>query len=233
VSELWTWVDTLTGAGAIELTPDEARHVVARRLRVGDRLVVFDGRGRRAEAVLESLAKNATLVRVESVSEVPPSTSKFVLASAIPKGDRLSTMLQMLTQLGLEAWQPLVLEHSVVRKLDPDSPRLARILVESCKVSRRARLLDVRRPCSLEDALAAGSAASQRFYGDRGGAGGGLQGNAEWVGIGPEAGFSESEIRVLRRAGVGPIALGTHNLRIETAATAAAVAFHLAQGSDA
>jgi len=50
VSEPWVWLEELSSSGSITLMPDEARHVAARRLRVGDSLVVFDGHGRRAAA---------------------------------------------------------------------------------------------------------------------------------------------------------------------------------------
>jgi 16S rRNA (uracil1498-N3)-methyltransferase len=229
VSEPWVWVEELALPGSISLAPDEARHIAARRLRVADSLVVFDGRGHTAEARLESLGKSSTVVAVESITEVERPESAFVLASAIPKGDRLSTMLQMLTQLGLDSWQPLVLDDSAVRKLDPNSKRLVRILIESCKVSRRPWLLDVRKPCSLEDALAGRSSGAAIYFGDREGEGRGFDASEGLAVIGPEAGFSASERRVLHHVGAQPRSFGTYNLRIETAAVAATVALHLAR----
>ncbi len=233
MSECWVWVEELALAGSIPLSSDEARHVAARRLRVGDSLVVFDGQGHTANARIESLSKYSTVVIVDSIAQTARPDSAFVLASAIPKGDRLSTMLQMLTQLGLDSWQPLVLEDSAVRRLEPKSKRLVRILIESCKVSRRPWLLDVRDPCSLEDALAGRSSGAPIFFGDREGKPGGFDSLAGLAVIGPEAGFSESERQRLRQIGAQPRSFGVHNLRIETAAAAATVAFHLARASDA
>jgi 16S rRNA (uracil1498-N3)-methyltransferase len=232
VSELWSWVEELDEAGPVRLTPDEARHVAARRLRVGDSLVVFDGRGHTAEGRIESIGKNSTVIIAESISETARPESRFVLASAIPKGDRLSTMLQMLTQLGLDAWQPLVLEDSVVRKLDPKAARLVRILTESCKVSRRPWLLEVRQPCSLEAVLSGRPSGAEIVFGDQAGESIGFDGPAGLTLIGPEAGFSESERRVLIGVGARPRSFGAHNLRIETAAVAAAVALHLARADN-
>ena len=233
MSEPWVWVEELTSPGAISLASDEARHVAARRLRVGDPLVVFDGRGHTADARIESLGKHSCRVAVDSIAEVPRPDSAFVLASAIPKGDRLSTMLQMLSQLGLESWQPLVLEDSAVRKLDPDSKRLVRILIESCKVSRRPWLLDVREPCSLEEALSKRISGAAIYYGDREGSAAGFDASADLALIGPEAGFSESERRMLGDVDAQPRSFGAHNLRIETAAVAAAVALHLSRIGEA
>ena len=229
MSALWVFVEALTTPGSIELTPDEVRHVAARRLRVGAPLVVFDGAGGTAEARLESMEKRSARVAVEEISRSPEPEKGGLLASAIPKGERLGTMLQMLTQLGLVTWQPLVLEDSAVRRLDPEAPRLRRILVESCKVARRPFLLDVRAPCSLEKVLSKRRPAGAVFFGDREGASAGLPGSAELVLVGPEAGFSAAERRALKNVGALPRAFGAHNLRIETAAAAAAVALHLAR----
>ena len=232
MSEPWVWLEELSSSGSITLMPDEARHVAARRLRVGDSLVVFDGQGHRAVARIESLGKNSTVVAVDSIEEVARPGSGFVLASAIPKGDRLSTMLQMLSQLDLESWQPLVLEDSAIRKLDPKSKRLVRILVESCKVAKRPWLLDVREPCSLEEALSGRPSGSPIYFGDREGGASGFEASAGLVLIGPEAGFSESERKLLRDVDAQARSFGTHNLRIETAAVAAAVALHFARSRD-
>ena len=106
MSPLWVWVETLSEPGSMTLSPDEARHVVSRRLRVGDALTVFDAKGRTASARIESLVRKAVEVEVGPIEHAAPPSSGFRLATAIPKGERLSTLLQMWTQLGLEVWQP-------------------------------------------------------------------------------------------------------------------------------
>ena len=228
MSEFWAHVPELAGEGVITLSAEEARHVATRRLRAGDAFVVFDGRGRRAPARLESVARREVIARVGPVEEVVREDPEFVLASAIPKGDRLSTMLQMLTQLGVGTWQPLVLDDSAMRRLDPASTRLQRILVESAKVSRRAWLMDVRRPIGLEPLLA--SSPGPVAFGDREGQAGPLDPATALLVVGPEAGLSETERRRLREAGARAYSFSPHNLRIETAAIAAAVARQLARG---
>ncbi|HEB91213.1 MAG TPA: 16S rRNA (uracil(1498)-N(3))-methyltransferase [Deltaproteobacteria bacterium] len=228
MSVLWVFVEALSAPGPIELAPEEARHVAARRLRVGDGLLGFDGAGRTAELRLERIGKGGARVEVGAIRRSPRPQGTAVVASAIPRSERLGTMLQMLTQIGVAAWQPLVLEDSVVRKLDPEAKRISRILVESCKVARRPWLLDVRPPCSLEAALAGRTPGSAVFFGDRAGSSAGLAASTGLVLIGPEAGFSPSERRILEAAGARPRSFAAHNLRIETAAVAAAVALHLA-----
>lgn len=237
MSRFWAYSSTPVEVGQTALAGDEARHLAARRLRVGDQFVLFDGRGGIGEAVVDRLGKREALVSVEEVRHEERRQSGFVLASAIPKGDRLSTLLQMLTQLGVETWQPLVLDESAVRKLDPNAPRLQRILVEGAKVARRAWTLDVEPPRSLDELLAlqpvdASAKPGLIVYGDREGARTSLSEDTRLFVIGPEAGLSHAEQTRLRHAGGSPISLAPDNLRIETAAVAAATAYQLRMGEN-
>ncbi len=226
MSALWVYVAALASTGSTHvLSPEESRHVTARRLREGDSLVAFDGRGGLADARIEQLGRRSCRITLLGVRRVDRTRDSLRLATAIPKGDRLSTLLQMTTQLGVDVWQPLVLEESVVRTLDPTAPRLERILLESCKVARRAWRLEIRPPASLESVLErAAEVGVGIVYGERTGAAGALPPRTRLVVIGPEAGFREAEIRALARSSARPVSLSPHNLRIETAAVAAAVA---------
>ncbi len=230
MSTLWALASDLDEAGAYVLDADESRHVTTRRLRVGDTMILFNGAGRTAEARIEAIKKKSVEVVTDSVEVAPAPTSGCVLATAIPKGDRLSTMLQMLTQLGVTEWQPLILQDSAVRGLDPEAKRLRRILVESAKVARRPWLLSVNLPRELGVVLdeKAGSDAAPIYFGDREGQGSGLAPGAGLILIGPEAGFAATERDAILRAGALPCAFSPHNLRIEVAAVGAAVALNLA-----
>lgn len=227
MSQLWAWVESLAESGACRLSAEESRHVSARRLRLGDPLVVFDARGRTAEARVLGLGRRAVELDVGEIVLAPEPVAGAVLASAIPKGDRLSTLLQMLTQLGVGVWQPLSLEDSAVRTLDPAAPRLRRILVESCKLARRPWALEVRPPGALDSVLAEAAGFGPVFFGDREGRAGPLEAGAALVAIGPEAGFSAGELASLHAVGARARSFAPHNLRIETAAVAAAVALQL------
>lgn len=222
MSAFWVYVDPLEAAGELVLSAEEARHVQARRLRIGDALTVFDGRGRVAAAHLIAASRKETRIEIEAPVFHPRPEDEFTLASAIPKGDRLSTLLQMLTQLGVTRWQPLVLDDSAVRRLDPTAPRLIRVLLEGAKLARRPWCMKVGAPLDLEQAYARWGEDGGVWFGDVGGDRVILPGSAKLLLIGPEAGFSEREQTVLGRMGARAFSLSDYNLRIETAAVAAA-----------
>ena len=235
MSTYWVHVETEAleaGEGAVVLSSEEARHVQARRLRVGDALTAFDGEGRVASARVVSLARRETVIELDSVTRAARPDDDFVLASAVPKGDRLSTLLQMLTQLGVVLWQPLLLDDSAVRKLDAGSPRLRRVLVESAKVARRPYTMRIDEPLDLGGALERhGERADTVWFGDREGEATVLPDTARLLLIGPEAGFSVRERARLERAGARPIAFSPYNLRIEVAAIAGATAHAIGGGA--
>jgi 16S rRNA (uracil1498-N3)-methyltransferase len=235
VSQLWAFLESFgSSQGALDvvaLSADDSRHVAARRLRPGDSIVVFDGAGRMASAVIESIGRRAVEVCVGAVENVPAQSDRWVLATAIPKGERLATMLPMLVQLGVPTWQPLVLDDSAVRDLEIHSPRIRRILVESAKLARHPWLLELREPLGLGELLAAARPGAEIGFGDREGEEIGVPAETSLMVIGPEAGLSAEEIRRLRSAGARACSFGAHNMRIETAAAAAAAARFVAKGS--
>lgn len=230
MSQLWVFLESFGESEVVALSPEEIRHVAARRLRQGDAVLAFDGMGHTAAARIESIGKRAVEIRIGGVESVPAPSESWVLATAIPKGERLATMLPMLVQLGVPIWQPLVLDDSAVRELDVRSARMQRILVESAKLARCPWLLEVREPCGLGELLSAADPAAGICFGDREGARIGVPSGTSLVAIGPEAGFSVEELRRLRSVGGLPCSFGLNNMRIETAAAAAAVARFVAEG---
>jgi len=228
VSEHWFLVRAIEVVGeTVGLESDEARHAGgARRLRDGDAVTVFDGAGTIGRG---RLAERGSAVVVESIERVEPASFRLEIAAAIPKGDRAATMLDMATQLGMTAFIPLSATHSVVEGGDKALRRWQRVCVEACKQSRRAWLPNLRADgvepaVAVAESITAGMAA---LVADR--AGGCvdevLQGSSAAKGarvfIGPEGGFTPSELDSIRDAGAVPVRLAEHILRIETAAVAA------------
>ena len=227
----WFHVDSIPPAdSATLLDAKEAKHALSsRRLAPGDRVMLFDGFGTVAEAVLTgNRAVSGDLeVEVETSRRMTPPTPRIELAASLPKGDRMSTMLDMATQVGMSAFRPLHCDHSVIttdqKRRDP-TDRWRRVMLEACKQSRRPWIPEILQPKTpietVEDAQARGA---MIVMGDAGGAGASeilMDVELVVVLVGPEGGFSPAEFEMLGGRGVKPVRIGEGVLRVETAAVA-------------
>ena len=230
----WFHVLRMPETGEVVLLDrQEAKHALGpRRLGPGDELVVFDGRGHRSVGRIIGRDERGDIeVVIDSIETEPPESPTIELAASLPKGDRLSTMLDMATQLGVTAFRPLKCDFSVVsveRKRQDPSERWSRILLEACKQSRRATIPELR-PESTPAEVIEDAPARQAMVvvGDPEGTGdlGPIRAAADVVIlVGPEGGFSPPEQAMLQDAAdaghVHRVAIGRGVLRVESAATA-------------
>ena len=216
--------------GRFVLGPEESRHLArVCRLGPGDQVELFDGLGFATAAEVVS----ATPARTELTpvgDPIPERTPPFALtlATAVPKGDRFDWLIEKATELGLARLIPVVTERSVVVPRGSKLDRLRRSIVEACKQSRRARLMDLEEPLEWPDVVRRFGNAT-RFLADPRG-----RPAAEWpatpgmseviLAVGPEGGFTEAEKELAVGSGWIPIRLGYNILRIETAGLAGSAA---------
>ena len=228
----WLYLPNLetTGNEAI-LEGIEATHAVrARRLRIDDLVCVFDGIGRSASARISEVTQRPLQVHlvIDDYEHRPPPAPRIHLVSALPKGDRQATMLDMATQLGMTDYTPLRCDRSVSQARVQTYDRWRRVLIESCKQSHRPWLPVLHPPVDLKDWIAqcAGTNAVN-VIADKGGGTGDqaienslLNAESVCLVVGPEGGFSDTEREHLDEAKSEMLALGDGVLRVETAAVA-------------
>lgn len=237
----WLFAPAMPPEGGTHwLTRDEARHATgSRRLHAGDAVTLFDGKGSTARATLGDARRDdgALEVHVGSVRHEPRQGRHVTVASAIPKGDRLATMMEGIGPLGVAEFMPLHAERGVVPWSAHLQQRCGRILVECAKQSRSPWVTAIP---SVEgrEAIAVvregSSRGAQVLIADRDGAP--LAPRASSIDpaqgaivlIGPEGGFSARERDDAVAAGAVPVSLGPAILRIELAATVAAALLRLA-----
>lgn len=211
--------------GRGDLEEDETRHAsAARRLRAGDTIGLIDGKGGRATAVVESVARGRLAFSLHERRHVPPPDPSLVLACAVPKGERFRTLIDMLSQIGVAGIVPLACERGTVRPRVASVRRWRRIAVEACKQSRNPWLPVIHAPSTVEESLAA-AVGNVLAFADAGGrpATEVLPGSGTLhLYIGPEGGFTAGERDMLREHGARPLHLGGNILRTETAALVAA-----------
>ena len=147
-------IDLPLAAGRRITLPEVAGHHVARvlRLRAGDALTVFDGRGGEYRATLARVSRAAVVADVGAHEPADRESPLVVeLGQGICKGDRMDLVVQKATELGVGIIRPIVCERTVVKldvRLDPGRAerRLAHwraIAVHAAQQSGRTRVPEI------------------------------------------------------------------------------------------
>ena len=104
------------GGPTVTLSPEESHHLArVLRCRLGESVVLFDGRGRVAEAEVVRVDPHGTVARVGRVREVPPPAAPATLVQALPKARKMDVIVQKATELGVDSVVPMATEQAVVR----------------------------------------------------------------------------------------------------------------------
>jgi 16S rRNA (uracil1498-N3)-methyltransferase len=225
----------LTSDADVVLTGDEAHHVTVQRLRPGDPIAVFNGRGRVARGHIQTISRTTVNIAVAQCYESPPPVPRLELYSALPKGDRLATLLDMATQLGVAKFTPLRWHRSVAVPAERNQERWQRICLEACKQSRRVYLPELAPMSNPEDAATAVQARGDRLIVAHPQKHTDAEPPPNYAGatpialfVGPEGGLTEDEVGMFRRLNAQFVFLGATILRIETAAVALLSIMHSA-----
>ena len=207
-----------------ELRLDAARSRRLRnvlRMRPGDALAVFDGRGAERAARVEDLGADLVALRLgEAIAPLPEPPVAVALACAFPRGQRGDWIVEKATELGVAAIAPLPGARSVLRPGEGRLGRWRRIAIAAAEQCGRASLPAIGGappPGALrllaDPAAGRGVAAAVAAAGPA----------AVAILVGPEGGWSPAERDRLVAEGARPVSLGPLRLRAETAAIAAAV----------
>ena len=222
-------------AGALSLTGAEAHHCRnVLRLDRGDKVVVFDGRGR--ELTGEIASANAAEIQLRKLhdAETPPLRCQITLGQAIPKGKNMDLIVQKAVEIGAAEIAPIISDRTVVR-LDEENAvakqaKWQTVAVEAAKQCGQNWLPQVHLPQTMAqffnerrrfDLQLIGSLQSdavhlkkiladyQDEHGDRP--------RSVLMLVGPEGDFTPAELSLARSHGCRPITLGPIVLRVETA----------------
>lgn len=216
----------------IFLDADEAHHLSrVLRLSVGQKVFVFDGKGREWECEIASVGKReASLTILRAMESEVESPLRLTLAQALVKGDKFDWIVQKATELGVTRIVPLITEHCDVRRAEERAEqkleRWRRISLEALKQCGRRRLVEFTEPISFADFCGAAES-STLIFSERGGKtlrelAASLQSPAELtVCIASEGGWSDAELGAAETHHFLTVHLGQRILRTETAAIAA------------
>lgn len=237
--------------GELRLSGEEHHYLMrVRRIRVGERVELFDGAGAVAEAAVEAVSGEETALRVGEVRR--EAAVRAQLTSVIPllKGERMDQCVEKLVEVGCDRIVLWEAERAVVRlEKDKRAARLERIkaqVVAAVRQCGRATIPEVEGIWTLKEVVewardAASPAGARRVVLEPGGRrlrvtpGEGEEGGEDGASAavlvsGPEGGLSEKELRMLEEAGFERASLTETVLRAETAPVVAVAIWRWAEG---
>lgn len=210
------------------LDADESKHLVrVLRAKVGDRIGLLDGKGRRFNGVLMEADKHRCVVETTLVEFQQGPEFPLTLVIAPTKSvDRFEWLLEKSMEYGVRKIQPVWTERSE-RKIEK-SERWHKILVSALKQSRQLWLTELAPAREWHEWLDSDDAHTGK----------GFVAHCEstekthlfeaisitspcWVAIGPEGDFTVAEIDAALAKGASAVTLGEQRLRSETAGLAA------------
>jgi 16S rRNA (uracil1498-N3)-methyltransferase len=220
--------------------PEDIAHQVQHvlRLKQGERVIVMDGEGKSYQVELTRDDSGGTTGKIIEISEVGSGLNAHVhLYFPLSKKRKVEWIFQKGTEVGIHAFHPFISQRSLVQSTEMNEKRKTRwesIIREAAEQSGRSRLPALHKPESLASVIKLAADSSDKVL-------------AAWVGeddrilknaladtrhfmaamdgvpslglfVGPEGGFSETEIKAFKQAEVETVSLGAHVFRMETAA---------------
>lgn len=219
----------------VQIIGDDVKHIKnVLRHKIGDSINICNENGKKYVAKIISYKENVIdLVIEEELNVATESSTNITLFQGLPKFDKMESIIQKCTELGVNEIVPIITERVIV-KLDEKSKekrleRWNKIAKEASKQSGRQRVPKVENvihikniiekilkcdivllPYEMEQVITIKDVLTK------------LDKKVKNIGIiiGPEGGFSENDLRILEHEKVKKVTLGPRILRTETAGIA-------------
>jgi len=208
------FIDAELAAGnTVALSRDEQHHARVVRVRDGEEVEVFNGRG---GSFVATYAENG----LQLVKPAPDREARTAinLAMSIINLDKFDIVLQKATELGVRSIIPLVTDRVEIRaeRYRGKAERWRKIVFEAVKQSGRSVIPIVEEPQPFDE-IVKRDGAKIIFDADSETTPSQVS-DAAILFIGPEGGWSELELQLARERGCVFERLGIRRLRAETAA---------------
>ncbi|KAA3661377.1 MAG: 16S rRNA (uracil(1498)-N(3))-methyltransferase [Calditrichaeota bacterium] len=215
------------------LKDEEHRHLFkVLRHQVGDRVFATTGDGRTFECEINSIEKHQSILTIQNMTmEMGEPKFKLTIAQAVPKLNRFEWFLEKAVEIGAGEIWPMQTQFTEIFPNKIKTERWQKILLTAMKQSGRSRLPALNELRSFDDILGTtqqfditiiahapipAKAATWSKTTTVSNAHSGL------LLIGPEGGFSETELEKAIESGCHFLHLGSTRLRSETAGIVAA-----------
>ncbi|MFH1019522.1 MAG: 16S rRNA (uracil(1498)-N(3))-methyltransferase [Pseudomonadota bacterium] len=231
----------ITGETA-QLTGPEAHHLrTVLRLSPGDPIIFFDGTGARYQARIERILKDRVTATIIGQDQDLPPKVRVHLGQALLKGQKMDLVLQKATELGVDTIWPFYSEYGIHKSpKDAQMERWQRIVLEACKQCDRAKPPEIHAAREITDLMIhpppcdarlifweheARKTLDEALIGKR------KDCRSLFFLLGPEGGFSKTEVACAHEEGFAPVSLGPRILRAETATLAATAILQFTLGN--
>jgi len=211
-------------SGDITLGESAAHHAHVRRLGVGDRVAITDGRGSRGTGQISMLSKTQIVATVREVVTVTPPAAIHLFLPVADR-DRMLWLAEKAAELQVASWNPVMFRRSMSVSPRGDGEafeRKVRVrMAQAVEQSGGAWLPTIE--AARDVAALPARTGDTSFLLNHGGptlGGGRVQAPVSLI-IGPEGGFEADELAALQGTGWTIASLGDVTLRFETAAVAA------------
>jgi 16S rRNA (uracil1498-N3)-methyltransferase len=212
----------------ITLDEDNSKHIIqVLRMKVGEQLLLTDGKGNLFTSVITEAHKKKTVVKIQEIKHKAQGARKISVAVSLLKNtNRFEWFLEKATELGVTEIIPLICERT--EKLNFRYDRMQHILVSAMLQSQQVWLPELQEPTKLEKIINE-SRYAQKFIAhcaddakvDLAEAINSAT-NSQIILIGPEGDFTKDEIELAKKNHFVAVTLGETRLRTETAAIVAA-----------
>lgn len=199
------------------------------RLKNNQPLLLFNGRGQRADAAL-ALERRHASVHIRAISDSQPEqTFQITLIAALAKGEKMEWIIQKAVELGVKNIAPVTTERSVLdltgKRAEKRRVRWQQIMINACEQCGRDTLPSILPIQALSTAIRDTNSSTRLILDPR--AKQPLnalkdQAKPDSVAflVGPEGGFTPEEVALANDAQFKALSLGPRILRAETAAVA-------------
>jgi 16S rRNA (uracil1498-N3)-methyltransferase len=202
------------------ITGDEAKHLAkVLRKKIGDSIIVTDGKGKGFEAIINSIIPNEVIGTVsnEIFSKNELAIKVHLAVAPTKNSDRFEWMVEKATELGVHEITPVICERSERKTINIQ--RLEKIALAAMKQSGRFYLPKIHEAVLLKNFS---PAENEKFIAHC------LEKEKKELSsfdfkksvvvlIGPEGDFAPNEIEMCLKKNYVPVALGASRLRTETA----------------
>ncbi|MBB1626128.1 16S rRNA (uracil(1498)-N(3))-methyltransferase [Achromobacter sp. UMC71] len=212
--------------------PDALAHHALRvlRLRAGESVILFNGKGGEYPAVLEVEGKAGFAQLGAFEAREAELAGRITLVQGLPSGDKMDWVVEKAVELGAAQVCPIAAQRSVLQlsgpRLDKRVAHWQRIAQSAAEQCGRNRLMTVNAPVTLADWLALPADGLRLLcHPDADTDLAGLLHATPSLAsltllVGPEGGWSDKELAEARKAGVQAVRFGPRVLRTETAGLA-------------